>query len=266
MNDQRKVIYEQRSDIMDAETVGDVVTDMRHETVNDIVGSACPPGTYPEQWNVAELKAELERILELTPDIDGWLHEDHVDPEIFVERIVGLSDAALAEKTAPLKEDTWAQIEKSILLQNLDHHWKEHLATLDALRQVVHLRAYAQKTPLNEYKQEAFALFERMLNSIREDVTTTISHVQFQMQEPEIPRLPELPNFLTSHIDPFTGEDDSADSDAGSRGFITTTIPRGPSVQVLPAEDIYADQNVSRNAPCPCGSGEKYKHCHGALA
>jgi preprotein translocase subunit SecA len=267
MNDQRKVIYEQRSDIMDAETVGEVVTDMRHETVNAIVGSACPPGTYPEQWNIAGLKEELERVLALTPDIDGWLKEDAVDPEIFVERLTELSDQALAEKVADLKPETWAQIEKSILLQNLDHHWKEHLSTLDALRQVVHLRAYAQKTPINEYKQEAFALFERMLDSIREDVTNTISHVQFQMQEPTPAPLPDLPAFLTSHIDPFTGEDNSADIDAASRGFITTTVPRAATTRPISAEgNPYADQEISRNAPCPCGSGEKYKHCHGALA
>jgi preprotein translocase subunit SecA len=267
MNDQRKVIYEQRSDIMDAETVGDVVTDMRHETVNAIVGSACPPGTYPEQWNIAGLKEELERVLALTPDIDGWLKEDAVDPEIFVERLTALSDQALADKVADLKPETWAQIEKSILLQNLDHHWKEHLSTLDALRQVVHLRAYAQKTPINEYKQEAFALFERMLDSIREDVTNTISHVQFQMQEPTPPPLPDLPAFLTSHIDPFTGDDNSADIDAATRGFITTTVPRAATTRPVSADgNPYADQAISRNAPCPCGSGEKYKHCHGALA
>ncbi|MBB5985525.1 preprotein translocase subunit SecA [Sphingobium lignivorans] len=268
MNDQRKVIYEQRSDIMDAGSVNDVVTDMRHETINGIVGAACPPGTYPEQWNVEGLKADVERTLALTPDIDGWLKEDAVDPEIFVERIIAMSDAALAEKTAQIRPETWASIEKSILLQNLDHHWKEHLATLDALRQVVHLRAYAQKTPINEYKQEAFALFERMLNSIREDVTNTVSHIEFQLQEPTPPPLPDLPDFLTSHIDPFTGEDNSADIDAGTRGLITTTIPRmAPAMAgATGGDNPYADQNISRNAPCPCGSGEKYKHCHGALA
>ncbi|MBN8818559.1 MAG: preprotein translocase subunit SecA [Sphingomonas sp.] len=263
MNDQRKVIYEQRSDIMDAETVGDVVIDMRHETINAIVGAHCPHGTYAEQWDIPGLKAELERVLALTPDIDAWLHEDAVDPEIFVERLIAMSDEALAAKLTDLKPETWAQIEKSILLQNLDHHWKEHLSTLDALRQVVHLRAYAQKTPINEYKQEAFALFERMLSSIREDVTTTVSHVQFQLQEPAA--LPDLPDFLTSHIDPFTGEDDSADIDAASRGFITTTIPRPALAPALP-ESEFAGEEISRNAPCPCGSGQKYKHCHGALA
>jgi preprotein translocase subunit SecA len=267
MNDQRKVIYEQRSDIMDADTVGDVVTDMRHETINAIVGAACPPGTYPEQWDIERLKARLEGVLALVPDIDAWLAEEAVDPEIFVERLIAMSDAALAEKIKDLRPETWTQIEKSILLQNLDHHWKEHLATLDALRQVVHLRAYAQKTPINEYKQEAFALFERMLESIREDITHTISHVQFQLQDPAPLPLPELPDFLTSHIDPFTGEDDSADSDAASRGFITTTIPRMATTPPRSAEgNPYAGQDISRNAPCPCGSGEKYKHCHGALA
>jgi len=266
MNDQRKVIYEQRSDIMDADTVGDVLTDMRHETINDIVASACPPGTYPEQWNVEQLKERLASVMALTPDIDGWLKEDVVDSELFVERLIAISDEVLAEKAKDIAPETWAQIEKSILLQNLDHHWKEHLATLDALRQVVHLRAYAQKTPINEYKQEAFALFERMLESIREDVSNTISNVQFQMQDPTVPPLPELPDFLTSHIDPFTGEDNTNDIDAASRGFITTTIPRVAVTPLASEGNPYADMEISRNAQCPCGSGEKYKHCHGALA
>ena len=268
MNDQRKVIYEQRSDIMDSETVGDVVTDMRHETINAIVGATCPHGTYPEQWNVAGLKAEVERVLNVTPDIDAWLHEHQVEPEMIVERLIELSNAQVTATAEPVNPESWRQIEKSILLQNLDHHWKEHLSTLDALRQVVHLRAYAQKQPINEYKHEAFALFERMLASIRDDVTRTISHIQFQMEEPAAPPLPELPSFLTSHIDPFTGEDDTADRDAASRGYITTTIPSAP---LDTSDDIVVmgrrpGEEISRNAPCPCGSGKKYKHCHGALA
>ena len=264
MNDQRKVIYEQRADIMDADTVDDVVTDMRHETVNDIVGTSCPPGTYPEQWDVAALKAKTADILGLEPDIDAWLAEDAVDPEGIEERLSALADAAVAEKIADIDERDWHGIEKSILLQSLDHHWKEHLSTLDALRQVVHLRAYAQKTPINEYKQEAFALFERMLENIREDVTGSIARVQFRMDTP-MPEfdLPVLPDFITTHIDPFSGEDDSADRDAGQAGIITTTIPR-PPVGGFDAGD-FANLDISRNAPCPCGSGQKYKHCHGAL-
>ncbi|RYD89266.1 MAG: preprotein translocase subunit SecA, partial [Sphingomonadales bacterium] len=153
MNDQRKVIYEQRADIMDADTVGDVVED----------------------------------------------------------RVRELADKLINDKAAELEPETWRQIEKSILLQNLDHHWKEHLAMLDALRQVIHLRAYAQKTPINEYKHEAFALFQRMLETIREDVTRTMAMAQFRMAPPQ--DLPELPDFLTTHIDPLSGEDDTYDYD-----------------------------------------------------
>ncbi|BBD97798.1 preprotein translocase subunit SecA [Sphingobium amiense] len=266
MNDQRKVIYEQRSDIMDADTVDDVVTDMRHETVNDLVGASCPPGTYPEQWDIERLKARTVEILGLEPDFDAWLAEDQVDPEMIEERLVALADEAVAAKVAELDAGDWHMIEKSILLQSLDHHWKEHLATLDALRQVVHLRAYAQKTPINEYKQEAFALFERMLENIREDVTGSIARVQFRMEQPPMEdfALPVLPDFITTHIDPFSGEDNSADIDAGQQGIITTAIPRAPVGGGQDGE--FANLDISRNAPCPCGSGQKYKHCHGALA
>ena len=263
MNDQRKVIYEQRSDIMDADTVDDVVADMRHETVNDLVGASCPQGTYPEQWDIDRLKVRSGEVLNLEPDFDAWLAEDHVDPEMIEERLRTLADAAVAEKVRELDPESWHMIEKSILLQSLDHHWKEHLSTLDALRQVVHLRAYAQKTPINEYKQEAFALFERMLGNIREDVTGSIARVQFRMEEP-LPEfdLPILPDFITTHIDPFSGEDNSGDFDGGQISGITTTLPRpaagGPAGE-------FANLDISRNAPCPCGSGQKYKHCHGAL-
>ncbi len=137
---------------------------------------------------------------------------------------------------------------------------------LDALRQVVHLRAYAQKTPINEYKQEAFNLFQRMLDAIREDVTRTIAFAQFQMQAP--PPLPDLPDFITTHFDPFTGEDNSNDIDAGTRGLVTTTIPPlqipQPTAADLGDDPASWEGVVSRNAPCPCGSGRKYKHCHGA--
>jgi preprotein translocase subunit SecA len=267
MNDQRKVIYEQRADIMDSETVGDVVADMRSETVNAIVGEACPPNTYPEQWDIEKFKAAVLEALNVDAPIDQWVKGDVVEPEAIEERIREMADALVDSKAADLDPETWAQVEKSILLQNLDHHWKDHLATIEALRQVIHLRAYAQKTPLNEYKHEAFALFERMLEQIREDVTRTLAYAQFQMQP--APQLPELPDFLTTHIDPFTGDDDTRDFDGGSAGLVTTRLPplsipqpTGEEVGMDPSE---WEGRVSRNAPCPCGSGRKYKHCHGAL-
>ncbi len=268
MNDQRKVIYEQRADVMDADTVGDVVIDMRHATVNTIVGDAVPPDSYPEQWNVEGLRERAQEILGVDVPVADWIeHEDGLDAETLEERIRVQADALVDAKSGELDPESWTQIEKSILLQTLDHHWKEHLAMLDALRAVIHLRAYAQKTPINEYKQEAFALFERMLAGIREDVTRTMAHANFNFQAP--PELPELPDFLTMHIDPLTGEDDSWGSDNGIQGLVTTRVPMLQMAQgePVPLGDDPAswEGQVSRNAPCPCGSGRKYKHCHGAL-
>ncbi|WP_422058656.1 preprotein translocase subunit SecA [Sphingomonas sp.] len=268
MNDQRKVIYEQRADIMDADTVGDVVEDMRAETVNDLVGAACPPETYPEQWDVEGLKARVQEMLGVEAPVDQWIAEtDGIEPEDVETRIRELATARVTGKSDELDPETWTSIEKSILLQNLDHHWKEHLAMLDALRQVVHLRAYAQKTPINEYKQEAFAMFERMLVAIREDVTRTLAWAEFQFQAP--PALPELPDFLTTHIDPLTGLDNSADWDAGSAGLISNELPAmqipRPTGEALGDDPASWEGRVNRNAPCPCGSGRKYKQCHGAV-
>ncbi|WP_323800896.1 preprotein translocase subunit SecA [Parasphingorhabdus sp.] len=267
MNDQRKVIYEQRSEIMDADTVGDVVEDMRHETVNAMVADACPPGSYPEQWDIEGLKTRVQEVLNLTPDFDSWMQEDALEPEMIETRISDMADADFEAKMAAVEAGSpgvWAQIEKSILLELLDHHWKEHLATLDALRQVVFLRAYAQKKPLDEYKQEAFGLFERMLEIIREGVTKTIAISQFdQPEELAVPDLPDLPDFLTTHIDPLTGEDNSNDIDGGTLGTVSTALPPRQSGQMDNPRDGFDGSKVSRNAPCPCGSGRKYKHCHG---
>ena len=267
MNDQRKVIYEQRSDIMDADAVDEIVADMRSETANVIVGEACPPNSYPEQWDVAGMKERMVTVLGIDPPIDDWLKEEAIDPELVEQRVREAADEAIRAKSKELDAETWTQVEKSILLQNLDHHWKEHLATLDALRQVVHLRAYAQKTPINEYKQEAFALFQRMLDAIREDVTRTVAQAQFQLEGP--PALPELPDFITTHFDPFTGEDDSRDIDGGTLGLVQTQLPPlsivRPELPDLGENPEHWEGQVSRNSPCPCGSGRKYKHCHGSV-
>ena len=265
MNDQRKVIYEQRADIMDAETIGDVVEDMRAETVNAIIGEAIPPNTYPEQWDLELLKKRTKDVFGLEPPYDEWIKEEAVDPEMFVERLQKLADEQMAEKARDIPPENWIQIEKSFMLQFLDHHWKEHLSMLDALRQVVHLRAYAQRKPIDEYKHEAFAMFERMLTLIREDVTASLAQAEFRMDPAP---LPDLPDFLTQHIDPFSGEDDTFDIDAGTGAILSQLPPLQAAEPALTPAPAGAEGDVlpvSRNAPCPCGSGKKYKHCHGAL-
>ncbi len=267
MNDQRKVIYEQRADIMDAESVSDVITDMRAETIGAIVAVNCPEGTYPEQWNVPNLKESIDEVLGLQPPIDGWLQEEAVDQEMITDRLVGLAEETMASKLVNFEAERWNDVEKQILLQTLDHHWKEHLATLDALRQVIHLRSYAQKKPIDEYKQEAFLLFERLLVAIREEVTRILMRAQVQLEETP----PQgLPDFITQHLDPFSGDDDTADIDAATGAVLSNlpplaNIPQPP----LPSGGTLGgvvEAPVSRNAPCPCGSGKKYKHCHGQPA
>jgi len=265
MNDQRKVIYEQRADIMDAATVDEVVADMRQDTVNAIVGDACPPGSYPEQWDVPMLKARSLDVLGVEVPIEAWMEEDGVDPELIEERLAALADTHMAGRTADQPE-VWRTLEKSILLERLDHYWKEHLATLDALRQVVFLRAYAQKQPINEYKQEAFGLFEKMLETIREDVTRILATAEFRFQQPQEFALPELPAFLSGHIDPLTGIDDAGGRPALGAEAMLASLGSAVPGAAAGGQDPYAGLGLSRNAPCPCGSGAKYKHCHGAMA
>ncbi|OZA93341.1 MAG: hypothetical protein B7X57_05365 [Erythrobacter sp. 34-65-8] len=246
---------------------------MRHDTVNAIVAASCPAGSYPEQWDIEGLKTKVEEVLGITPPIDAWLQEDAVEPDLFEERIRAETDAIMERKFAGADTEIWRRVEKSILLERLDHHWKEHLATLDALRQVVFLRAYAQKQPINEYKQEAFGLFERMLETLREDVTGILVKSELRITPPAAPALPELPDFLTGHIDPLTGLDNSGDGDGSeSQPALFGSLAGSPRAAFSPggaataADNPYAGMEISRNAPCPCGSGSKYKHCHGAAA
>lgn len=274
MNDQRKVVYEQRRDIMDSDSVADIVSDMRSETVNALVGDACPPNSYPEQWNIAGLKAELERVFALQLSIEEWIAAEAVDAALIEERVRQAVDEQVQQKIDQLDVETWNRIEKSILLQSIDHYWKEHLATLDALRQVIHLRAYAQRNPLNEYKQEAFGLFERMLSAVRENVAHMSAQVQFQMAPPPL----EAPSdFVTTHIDPLTGENEAALPFGVLPGGGVTSLATLSQVEIEAATAVAGEYGpdfvptdvrtweglVSRNAACPCGSGKKFKHCHG---
>jgi preprotein translocase subunit SecA len=255
---------------MDADHVSDVVEDFRSETILGLVMTSCPEGTYPEQWDVEGLKQNLEEVLSLQPPVDEWLQEEEVEQAIMIERIQVMADARMAEKAVGLEPEQWVSVEKQILIQTLDHHWKEHLATLDALRQVIHLRSYAQKKPIDEYKQEAFLLFERLLIAIREDVTRTLMRAQIQVEQPApLPMMAAgdfaLPDFITNHIDPLSGDDDTADLDAS--GNLLSSMPPLQALRPALPENIADGETIvapeSRNAPCPCGSGRKYKHCHG---
>ncbi len=269
MNDQRTVIYEQRADIMDSEAVDDVVIDMRRDTINALVSTACPPGSYPEQWDIRGLKEEISEKLGLAPDLDAWMDEEQVEPEMIEERVQAMADEKMAAKIASTDPSIWKRVEKGILLDRLDHHWKEHLATLDALRQVIWMRGIAQKQPINEYKQEAFGLFEGLLDTLRQDVTSILMKSELRAA-PAPEELPELPDFLTGHIDPLTGRDNSNDGDgSASRAELFGALAGSAKAAAASggaASNPYAGQDVPRNSPCPCGSGNKYKHCHGALA
>ncbi|MFT6608821.1 MAG: preprotein translocase subunit SecA, partial [Qipengyuania sp.] len=237
-----------------------------------IVSEACPPGSYPEQWDIEALKTRIAEVLTIEPPIEHWIEEDQVEPEIIEERLASEIDTIMDNKIAAADPALWRRIEKSVLLQELDGQWKDHLATLDALRQVVGLRAHAQKQPLNEYKQEAFSLFETMLDKLRETVTNKL--IRLELVEPApLPQvdLPDLPDFLTGHIDPLTGLDNSNDGDGSAgRAALFGALAGSSRAAVGPggsvSENPYAGMDISRNAPCPCGSGNKYKHCHGAIS
>ncbi|ODT71004.1 MAG: preprotein translocase subunit SecA [Pelagibacterium sp. SCN 63-23] len=253
MNDQRKVIFEQRLEFMDGEDVSETVTEMRHDVVANIVAKAIPPRSFPEQWNVEQLGAAAKTYLNVEAPVADWAAEEGIDAESVEERLGAAADAVIAAKEEKYSGDIMRQVEKSILLQSVDGLWREHLVMLDHLSKVVGWRGIAQRDPLNEYKQEAYELFQSMLANLRELVTTQLSHVELQLRQPEPPQSPDMSRMVQTHIDPTTGENDVA-GDVG-------TTPTG-----LAPIDPKLLQGVSRNAPCPCGSGKKFKHCHGAFA
>jgi preprotein translocase subunit SecA len=250
---------------MDSEAVDDVVVDMRHDTINNMVGGACPPGSYPEQWDIAGLRAKVDETFGIQPPFEEWLAEDQVEPELLEEKLSTLIDDMMEAKMTSSDTAIWRIVEKDVLLRQLDHHWKEHLATLDALRQVIWMRGIAQKQPINEYKQEAFGLFETMLDKLREEVTKILFRAELRIEPPQLQSLPDLPAFLTGHIDPLTGLDDTFDGDGSElRPHIFSALGGNPPV--IDGDNPFANLEISRNAPCPCGSGNKYKHCHGAMS
>ncbi len=259
MNDQRKVIFDQRIDLMKDEHVAGTVADMRHSVIDDLVAKHVPENAYPEQWDTPGLKTELDRVFGLDIPVDQWAKEEGIADEELISRIEKRADEHMAGKVAQWGPDVIRYVEKSILLQTLDHLWREHLLMLEHLRQVIGLRGYGQRDPLNEYKSESFNLFEAMIAKLREAVTAQLMRVEIVQQPPEEEQQPNLPYMEAHHIDPATGEDSFANA---SLAPALAGNGNGTSRAVNP-NDPTTWGKVGRNDPCPCGSGKKYKHCHG---
>jgi preprotein translocase subunit SecA len=258
MNDQRKVVYEQRKEIMQAREVAATIADMRQETIEEVVGRCIPDNSIVDQWDLTALHAECLRLLALDLPLAEWAKEEGVNGEVVGERIIAAADRKMAEKTANYGPELMRMAEKSLLLQLLDQIWKDHLLSLDHLRQGINLRAYAQRDPLNEYKREAFEMFEAMLASLRQNVTSVLSHVEMRVSQPmpaEEPREEAMAEEMRA-----TGTD-------GRPSPVRPRPARRPNgadgEPRLAARAPWA--GTPRNAACPCGSGRKFKHCHGRV-
>jgi len=265
MNDQRKVIYEQRKELMSTEDVSDEIVHMRHQVIEDIVSRCIPEKAYAEQWDMDAMHEEVLRIFGTDIPVRDWAKEEGIADREIRERLIDLTDRKMAEKAANFGPEIMRNVEKSLLLQLLDQLWKEHLLTLDHLRQGIGLRAYAQRDPLNEYKQEAFEMFQEMLDSLRERITQVLNHVELQLDSADDAL------FHHGEQEMIEGRTDPAfanDSRALGEDSITEMPPLPTNTRKAAAdidpEDPSTWGRVSRNEPCPCGSGNKYKRCHGA--
>jgi len=278
MNDQRKVIYEQRRDIMRVEDVHEDIVEMRKEVIGDLVSRFVPKGAYAEQWEVKSLHEEVRRLFSLNLPIEAWAAEEGIADQEIETRIGEAVDKRMAERTAMLTPAIMRALEKEVLLVVLDKQWKDHLLSLDHLRHGISLRAYAQKDPLIEYKREAFELFDAMLREVRQEVAQVLSHVELRQRQEAAPlRMPqpEQARMMETREDPaLVGAGAPAMAAAGARAPAGRAQPPLPAMPVrnMPAAGIASDPKdpatwgkVQRNALCPCGSGKKYKHCHGKV-
>jgi preprotein translocase subunit SecA len=268
MNDQRKAIFEQRRDLLSDADLSETVGDMRRHVIDDLVATHMPEKSYVDQWDIQGLQERMQTVFDLDLPIAEWAAEEGIAEAEIHERLITAADEKFAKKAADFSPQIMRQIERAVLLQTLDQLWRDHLIVLEQLRQVIGLRGYGQRDPLNEYKSESFTLFEAMLARLREDVTGQLMHVELARQE-DVPSLdaPELPPMEAHHFDPTTGEDEFALEPAGAgngRGGAAPARSRKSTVAVNPA-DPSTWGKVQRNALCPCGSGKKYKHCHGAF-
>ncbi len=267
MNDQRKVVYEQRREIMSARDVAGTVADMRAETIDEIVGQAVPENALPEQWDVAGLHAECLGLLGLDPPLAEWAKEEGISRDEVNDRLAAAADRRMAEKSANCGPELMRMAEKSLLLQILDQIWKDHLLSLDHLRQGINLRAYAQRDPLNEYKREAFDLFGSMLTQLRRNVTSVLSHIELRVPQQVFAEAAFAPEPEPAMAEEALGNGGGGPlpvrprpqrragngANGSERGEGSRTVVRAPWA------------GTPRNASCPCGSGKKFKHCHGRV-
>ena len=257
VNDQRKAVFEQRQEFMDSEDLSELVGDFRRDVVSDLVERYMPPKAYAEQWDIDGLDEKVRSTLGLELPLHDWAAEEGVSNEEIEERLLEAADARAAERLEMIGAEQTRGLEKQFLLQMIDMQWREHLVHLDHLRGVIGLRGYGQRDPLQEYKTEAFNLFEGLLHDLRHNVTRWLMTVEFRFQPP-----PEMPEFQEIHLNPGTGENEMADPSAQNpEGTLI-----GDDRSKLPIEALPPGWEMTgRNAPCPCGSGRKFKHCHGAL-
>ena len=251
MNDQRKVIFGQRREIMEADELEEIVQDMRHQVIDDLVDIHMPPKSYADQWNTEELKSDLETQLGITVPVVEWADEEGVDDEEIRERLYKASDDFMAGKREAFGEEQMRSIEKQLLLQTMDAKWREHLLTLEHLRSVVGFRSYAQRDPLNEYKTEAFQLFEGLLDGLRGETTQKLAQIRPMTEEEQKQMMEQMLAQQRAATQPAEPALPEPTEDAKAAGFV--------------ADDPSTWGNPGRNDSCPCGSGKKFKHCHGSL-
>ena len=257
MNDQRKVIFSQRREYMEDEDLSDVTQDMRHTVIDELVAQYMPPKTYAEQWDTEGLYAAIIEQLNLDVPVIEWAKEEGVDDEHIRERLCEATDAQMVEKTEAFGAETMRSIEKQILLQTIDGKWREHLLTLEHLRSVVGFRGYAQRDPLNEYKTESFQLFENMIESLREEVTQKLGQVR--------PMSPEEQEQMMQQMLAQQQAMAEAQKKAAEQVLGKSELPKGVAVAGFDEDKRETWGNPGRNDPCPCGSGKKFKHCHGSF-
>ncbi|WP_425408052.1 preprotein translocase subunit SecA [Hyphococcus sp.] len=265
INDQRKAIFEQRIEFMSSDTVDDIITDMREQLVDDLVAAHVPAKSYAEQWDVDGLKKELTEIFGKEIPVDKWAEAEGVADNEISEKLIEETNSLAGARAAEIGPDMMRRIEKAILLNVLDTNWREHLQTLDHLRSVIWMRGHGQRDPVNEFKTESFALFEGLLDGLRRDVTRLLMNVQIRQPEEAVPQRREIP-MTETHVNPSTGENERDRQNPRSRLSAGVGTLRGQARTAgVDANNPETWGRVPRNAPCPCGSGKKFKHCHGSI-